>query len=67
MEKIVSHKMWCFGCQKQFTIQTSWEDAVCTFCNCPIVEKINDESHGTELQKQEILTRTNGKHFKPIK
>ena len=59
MEKIESHKMWCFSCQKEFSVQTPWEEASCIMCSSPIVEKIEDNSHFTELKTQEIITRPN--------
>lgn len=60
MEKVESHKMWCFACQKEFSIQSSWQEASCILCESPIVEKIENDPHFTEIKTQEIITRTNG-------
>ena len=63
MEKITSHQMWCFECQKEFSTQSELADAVCVKCNSPIIEKIESEPHINELKTQEIITRKNGNTY----
>lgn len=59
MEKVQSHKMWCYECQKDFSIQTSWEDASCIICGSEIIEKIESDPHLNEMKSQEVISRNN--------
>lgn len=61
MERVPSIKMWCFECQKEFISVCSINETICTICSSPIVEQIKDESHQEEIERQEILSRTNGR------
>jgi DNA-directed RNA polymerase subunit RPC12/RpoP len=61
MEKITSHRMWCFECQKEFSTTKNLEDAHCIICKSQIIEKIETETDKTELTSQEILVSQNGK------
>lgn len=63
MEKVTSHRMWCFECQKEFSTTHDLDKAHCIICTSPIIEKIESESDKKEISSQEVLISRNGKHI----